>query len=367
MVSRDSSSFILHPSFLRTLFFLMTVSFLAACGGKPSGVPSKSRMRKILYDYHKAQAMVGTTNEGEYINSEKLLLSVLDKHGLDSEMFDSAMVWYCENPDQLQDIYKDLEKQLKAEDEELQAKVGSSEMTSIYSEGDTANIWTGAKLIVLRPHPLMCLEQFKLKADSSYHHNDHFILNADVKFIKEDRSAGTTLYLSMTIKTKDGMTYSQICEPRGSSIQRIDISQASEEDISEINGFFYYKAEGNTKSMCVINGISLIRMHVKEATDTTAIDSALTDTTELPAEGPRQNDDSPRIPSIELSDSAPTGSKAPKTPVNRRNEVQDIEIKKAPETKQQQPTQRRQSIQQGRQNQQPQRPRPQRPNNPQRR
>ena len=218
----------------------MTVSFLAACGGKPSGVPSKSRMRKILYDYHKAQAMVGSTNEGEYINSEKLLLSVLDKHGMDSEMFDSAMVWYCENPDQLQDIYKDLEKQLKAEDEELQAKVGSSEMTSIYSEGDTANIWTGAKLIVLRPQPLMCLEQFKLKADSSYHHNDHFILNADVKFIKEDRSAGTTLYMSMTIKTKDGMTYSQICEPRGSSIQRIDISQASEEDISEINGFFYY-------------------------------------------------------------------------------------------------------------------------------
>ena len=362
---------------MRHLLFIsvaMIASALIACGGKPGGVPSKSRMRRILYDYHKAQAMVGTTNEGEYINSEKLLLSVLDKHGMDSEMFDSAMIWYCENPDQLQDIYKDLEKQLKAEDEELQAKVGSSEMTSIYSEGDTANIWTGEKLIVLRPQPLMCLEQFKLKADSSYHHNDHFILNADVKFIKEDRSTGSTLYMSMTIKTKDGMTYSQICEPRGSSIQRIDISQASEEDISEINGFFYYKAEGNTKSMCIINGISLIRMHVKEASDTTTTDTTLVDSAELET-GPRQLDESPRIPSVELSDSAPTGSKTPKSPVNRRNEVQDIKIKKAPETNQQQPVQRRQSIQQGRQNPQghqpqqprhPQPPRPQRQNNPQR-
>ncbi len=332
--------------FIITLFVAI---ILCACSGRPDGVPSKGKMQRILYDYHKAQAMVGSTDQGEYINSEKLLLSVLKKHGIDSEMFDSAMVWYCENPDQLQAIYKDLEKQLKAEDEELQAKVGSAEMTSIYSEGDTSNIWTGQPLIVLRPQPLLCLGRFTLKADSSYHPSDHFILNADVKFIKEDRSAAATLYMALTIRTKDGMTYSQTCQPRGSSIQRIDISQAAQEEISDISGFFYFKAEQQqTKSMCVINGISLIRMHIQEKADTTQTDSINVDT--IVNETPRQNEESPAIPSVVLSDSVPTGSTAqPKKPVDRKNEVKDIKIRRTPEVQQQAPTQRRQSIQQGRQ------------------
>ena len=341
--------------------FILTILFsamLMACSGRPGGVPSKGKMKRILYDYHKAQAMIGTTDQGEYINSEKLLLSVLDKHGIDSEMFDSAMVWYCENPDQLRSIYQDIEKQLKAEDEELQAKVGSSEMTSIYSEGDTTNIWTGASLIVLRPQPLLCLERFTLKADSSYHRTDHFILNADVKFINEDRSAASTLYMALTIRTKDGKIFSQTCQPRGNSIQRIDISQGSEQDISDISGFFYFQGEQKqTKSMCVINGISLIRMHIPEAPDTTRTDSTLVDS--VVNEVPRQQEESPAIPSVELSDSAPTGSTVqPHKPVDRKNEVEDIKIRRAPDVKTPVPTQRRQSIQQGRQQNQQQRPQP---------
>lgn len=343
------------------LISLFLSVMLFACDGRPSGVPSKGKMKRILYDYHKAQAMVGTTDQGEYINSEKLLLSVLDKHGIDSEMFDSAMVWYCENPDQLRSIYLDIEKKLKAEDEELQAKVGSAEMTSIYSEGDTANIWTGAPLIVLRPQPLLCLERFTLKADTSYHPSDHFILNADVKFIKEDRSAGSTLYMALTLRNKEGKTYSQVIQPRGTSIQRIDISQESEQPITDISGFFYYKSEqAATKSMCVINGISLIRMHVKETADTLTTDSINADS--IITDAPRQQDDSPVIPSVQLSDSAPSGSMTqPRKPVDRKNEVKDINIRRAPDVKPTVPTQRRQSIQQGRQAQPQQQRQPQRP------
>ncbi len=350
------------------IIYLLLSVMLLACDGRPSGVPSKGKMKRILYDYHKAQAMVGTTDQGEYINSEKLILSVLDKHGIDSEMFDSAMVWYCENPEQLRSIYQDIEKQLKAEDEELQAKVGSSEMTSIYSEGDTTNIWTGASLIVLRPQPLLCLERFTLKADTSYRPSDHFILNADVKFIKEDRSASSTLYMALTLRNKEGKTYSQVLQPRGSSIQRIDISQESEQPITDISGFFYYKSDqSTTKSMCVINGISLIRMHVKEAADSLNVDSLNTDSLNadsLIPEAQRQQDDTPTIPSVQLSDSAPSGSTIqPRKPVDRKNEVKDIKIRRAPDVKPAAPVQRRQSIQQGRQTQpqrqaQPRRPQP---------
>ena len=322
----------------------------SSCGDRPDGVPSRGRMERILYDYHKAQAIVAMTADGEYINGEKVLLSVLDKHGLDSEMFDSAMVYYTEHSDQLLKIYQNIDKRLKAEDEEMQARVGSSEMTSVYSAGDTTNLWNGAALIVLRPQPLHCLEQFTLKADTSYHASDHFILNADIKFIKEDKSTSSILYMSLSMTTKDGKTYSQICEPRGNSIQRLELSQAGEEQIKEVSGFFYFKGEDNptTKSMCIVNGISLIRMHIPEVTDSVAADSTATDSTVVDTNTERR-EENPSIPSVTLSDSVPSGRNLPVAPSNRKNEVEDIKIRRAPVNQlRPAPGQRRQSIQQGR-------------------
>ena len=333
-------------SLLLPLFLLSLL--VCSCSDRPDGVPSKGTMEDLLYDYHRAQALLEVASDEGGVDGEEYIMGVLDKYGMDSEMFDSAMIWYASNPDQLKDIYQNVEKRLKAEDEEMQAKVGSSEMTAVYSDGgDTTNLWNGARLIVLRPQQLHCLEQFTLKADTSYRRTDHFILNADVKFIKEDRSIQTILYMCLSIKTKEGKVFSKICEPHSSSIQQLDVSQASESDIAEVSGFFYYKPEKTSKSICLINGISLIRMHIQENTDTTGVASLASDS--MVIDSLPQMQDSPDIPSIELSDSAPSGTQTPRKQIERRNEVEDIKIRRAPlEMHKNTPTQRRQSIQQGR-------------------
>ena len=342
------------------IIVILMLLLTAACDNRPGGVPSKGKMERILYDYHKAQAIMNMGVDHRSLNGEECMLYVLEKHHLTSELFDSAMIWYCEHPDQLQKIYQNLEKRLKAEDEEMQATVGTSNMSSIYDEGgDTTNLWSGAPLIVLRPENTQCVEQFTLKADSSYRKNDRFIFNADVKFVKEDQSIRSILYMCLTIHTADGKTFSQINETRMSNIQRIDLSQSTDQDIKEISGYFYYKAEQAAKSLCVINGISLVRMHIEEKVDTTATDSTAADS--IVIDNQPQMQENPDIPSVELSEKVPERTNAPKPAGTRRNEVEDIRLQRAPSNPSApMPTQRRQSVQKGR-NTQPQPMRRQQP------
>ena len=88
-------------------------------------------------------------------------------------------------------------------------------------------------------------------------------------------------------------------------------------------------------------------MHIQENTDTTGVASLASDS--MVIDSLPQMQDSPDIPSIELSDSAPSGTQTPRKQIERRNEVEDIKIRRAPlEMHKNTPTQRRQSIQQGR-------------------
>lgn len=326
--------------------FLLSVVLMWSCDRRPGGIPSQGRMEDILYDYYKAQSLFDVSDTENSEENEKYILGVLDKYGLNSEMFDSAMVWYTAHPDQLQEIYHNLEARLKAEDEEMQAQVGRSEMTALYSDGsDTTNLWNGAKLIALRPDRLHNLESFTLKADTSYHKSDHFHLNADIKIIKEDPNSPSVLTMNLSIRTKDGKVYSQTSQTGTNDIQRITINQSSDSEIDEISGYFYYKGDTKTKSVCIINGISLIRMHVKEEPKDTLNTDSLNSDSILDNE-PQMQDEYPGSQATELPDNAP-GSGPGKS--DRQNEVEQIKIEQAPQQNgQQDRRQRRISVQESR-------------------
>ena len=328
---------------------VLALLLVFSCGDRPGGVPSRGKMERLLYDYHRAQAIGDVMSQDSRFN-EECLLNVLDRYGMTSEMFDSAMIWYSGHPEELSKIYEHIEERMKSESEALLAQVGSSSMTAIYEGGDTTNLWAGAPLIVLRPQPLQNLEHFRIQVDSSYHKNDHFILNADVKFICQDRNAEKSLNMCLAIPTDDEKVYSQVIQPSSSNIQRIDIFQSSEAQIKEISGFLFYQSDdqsGRNKSLCIISGISLIRMHIAEVSDSTSNDSISADSIII-SDQPTGTSESPDIPTVEISDSVPEMNVATKGE-ERKQEVEKIEIRQAPSNGRiGLPAQRRQSVQQGR-------------------
>ncbi|MBQ1664889.1 MAG: DUF4296 domain-containing protein, partial [Bacteroidaceae bacterium] len=101
------------------LFILALVTF-SSCEKSTTHVISKGKMKKVLYDFHLAQAMSEDLPYNEREKATDYIQAVFDKHGITQEEFDSAVVWYNAHNEDLQDIYKDLQTLYTQEQEQLQ-------------------------------------------------------------------------------------------------------------------------------------------------------------------------------------------------------------------------------------------------------
>ncbi len=225
---------------------------------------SKGKMKDVLYDYHLAQAMLSTIPESERSSNQDYIDAVLRKHGITQEDFDSSLVYYNVNAEDLKDIYSDLRQRFEEENQTLQLQTGNSEMAVAVSHGsDTTNLWTGQRVVVLRNRNLQNVEQFTFKADSSFHPADHFLLFANIN-LKHEPGLGTDYQLTMalTLRNKEGKSFSKVETYTQSGRHQMEVSQAVPKDIEEVSGFFYYRGKKGGRNFALIDNIALVRMHI---------------------------------------------------------------------------------------------------------
>ena len=167
------------------LVFLSVLLTLAAC--KPS-VPDRyiqpEEMEEILYDYHLAGAMSTNAMMPGGDQEYAYRLAALQKHGVTQAAFDSSMVYYMSNTQLLRGIYERLSKRLEAEEVALGGT--ATQYAHLSSTGDTANIWTAERSLVLTNRLPYNLCSFELKADTAFHRGDRLMLDFDTQFIFQD-------------------------------------------------------------------------------------------------------------------------------------------------------------------------------------
>ncbi|MDD4993632.1 MAG: DUF4296 domain-containing protein [Paludibacter sp.] len=97
----------LSKSFSKLFFTFICIAFLAACGGRPSGVLNKNDMTEVLTDLHKLDGSLAAKGilYGNSDEKNAYYSSVLKKHGITQAQFDSSLVWYTKNPKKFDDIY----------------------------------------------------------------------------------------------------------------------------------------------------------------------------------------------------------------------------------------------------------------------
>ena len=234
-----------------------------SCDNRPEGVLSKGDMKRVLYDYHKVQGMMSNVQGDNQWTEQQYLDAVFEKHGITQAIFDSSLVWYNAHADVLKDIYTDLKQTITEENEALQLKTGNTEMAAIITNNnDTTNIWTGPKVIVLRNRNLQNLEDFTIKADTSFRPHDHILLYANVNLKHEGGYSGEYgLTMAIAIRNKEGKVFSKVEQITNSSTRQLEISQESSSDISSVYGYFYYKGKSEGRNLCLIDNIALVRMH----------------------------------------------------------------------------------------------------------
>ncbi len=100
------------------IFLTFTMVF---AGCRPRGVLSSRQMQNVLYDLHRADAILRISNleVGHDEAVAKYYEVVLEKRGVTQAQFDSSLVWYTDHPSRFDKIYPKIQKRVKAEYDEV--------------------------------------------------------------------------------------------------------------------------------------------------------------------------------------------------------------------------------------------------------
>lgn len=275
---------------LLLMLILLGASVLLQTACKPRipvEVFSEAKMEEILYDYHLAQSAAERQGEDVEKNRYLYVQSVFQKHGVTEAEFDSSMVWYSAHSSLLQKIYERLAERYDAEMKGMGVGVSESEVyANLNQYGDTANIWSGARIIVLHNDRMNCLASINLKADSTFLPGDNYTLHFRASFTSNSH---TPAYTFFNVFFKDGTMKSEFRMLHSST----DYSIILPEDINfntretdRINISFYFTPEKRSSDRCFmcIESPVLARYHKQKQQETPDVTSAKTDTIERSAE-----------------------------------------------------------------------------------
>lgn len=257
---------------------------ISGCDSRPSHVLSSSKMEKVLYDYYRAQAMVARLEPDKKYLEQEYMDAVFENNGISKADFDSSMVWYTRNTEELKKIYDNLKVRLDEECGEMQMQTGSNEMSIMIGEnGDTANIWNGSNIILLRDNPLQNKESYIITADTSFRKHDSFIMIADINLFSENADMHDCyLTASLSVRYKNDKVISSVRQFNYGGRQKLTINAVDDEEIKNVSGFFYYTGKKNSRNFAAVTNMSLYRMHNDNSSAQTADTlKTLTDSTKL--------------------------------------------------------------------------------------
>ena len=262
-------------------FVLLLMLLFAACDERPKDVLSRGKMEDVLYDYHIMQGIIDQLPpEDRETKAQDYMNAVYEKHGITEAQFDSSIVYYNRHSKELHKIYSNLKERYTVVNDEIQLVNGNNDMMAIFATGgDTTNLWNGAKLLTLRNKALLNQESFTIHADTSFRRQDQFILTLSPIFIKErQEDYDINLHVGLSVLYTNGKHVGTTRIINANGIQQLTVRTDSENDIKSVTGFFYYQGKKTSRNLCLIDNISLIRMHEKEPDNVEKVDSVETDT-----------------------------------------------------------------------------------------
>ena len=137
--------------------------FFSACN-KSAKVLSEKQMENVLFDIHIADAEI-SNNFNDFRDQEikkELYASVLKKHKITQEQFDTSLVWYGRNLDKYVAIYNKLNNRYTVLSDSITAKIDRQKAYDILFDSTKIYIWEGPKILMLNSLPSNNLITFNL-------------------------------------------------------------------------------------------------------------------------------------------------------------------------------------------------------------
>lgn len=271
---------------VHVLWWLCPLLLTLSCKpSKPKGVLSEGRMAAVLVDFHLAQGMAEgqeSTEELRYAYTQ----AVFRKHRITEAEFDSSMIYYCEHAEDLNRIYDVVMRRIEANAVVMGVEAPTeTKYHELSADGDTANIWSGRKAVVLRPTTLDNLFTFSLQVDTTFHVGDSFMWSMEPLYVTQ--GSRTDAFVQLLVRYADGSCacQDQMVYGGGNKVEvRVAPRDAQDTlDIRSVSGFVYLPIKSIGESqyrMLLLRNIALVRFHRQHARQVAVVeaDTLQTDT-----------------------------------------------------------------------------------------
>lgn len=264
---------------LTYIFAAFTAILMFSC--KPS-VPSDyiqpGDMEAILYDYHIAMSMAelnanaGQTTESMAVRQQAYKLAVLKEHGVTEAQFESSLKYYMRHTERMHDMYEALSERLQSESSAMGTGGDAGYRRILTANGDSADVWTGDRALLLMADEPYNKSSFAFKADTAFHKGDRLQLSFQTQYIVQEGSRDAVVLL--TVKFANDSIASQYQRVSSNMRQSITIADTKRVGIKEVKGYMLFSRGINNPSstlkLLFVSDIQLLRIHTKESVDSKA-------------------------------------------------------------------------------------------------
>lgn len=262
-----------------TLLYIVAAALaLTACSSRPDGVLSGGHMEDVLYDLHRAHFLPeqGDGSREDGATQRALMLSVLRQHGVTQAEWDSTMVYYTRNADELEDIYGSLMERL-----EYEASVMGAGSVGVE---DTTDIWPGERHVLLAQNEISPSYQWTLATDSLLVPGEKVVLRFLALFLNPDAPRRATALIAMRLSNDSIATYHQTVTQDG--LYSVELTDNDFHGIRSVSGLFMLhrptfspfspQSENTVRSQfCSISQLRLLHEKRQSATPAAATGDSL--------------------------------------------------------------------------------------------
>ena len=240
---------------------LLLCAFFSCRSKQEEGVLRKSKMSKVLYDYHLAQAMAeqaGSSDSTAYFK-HLYVEAVFRKHGISEKEFLHSLKWYTRHTEDLYEIYQGLDKRYT--EASLSMDGGQVSINPLNVLGDTAHLWQGPSHQLLSSSGINRFT-FELLADTSYHPRDRLQWEFSTRWVYGEGTKSATAVMSVCYDNDSVATSIQYVYSSG---KQSVVQKLGKRKPKSITCFVYQNAPWSASpKLLMLSDISLVKYRNKE-------------------------------------------------------------------------------------------------------
>lgn len=244
---------------------LPVISFCAAaalaavaCSKVPEGVIAPDDMARLMADVHTGEAVI-ELNRSDYQNDsmkQTMKQSVLLRHGVTSEQFDSSLAWYGRHIDVYMDVYDATIEILERRLLETGNSIAAENALSI--DGDSVDVWPNPRYISLTDRLPSRFVSFNFGRDPNWKKGDSYTWRAKV-FHSTDN-----MEWLIGVEYDDGGAEWHTTTMNGTGMKDISFQTDSSRNATRIFG--YISAANQAKQPLRLDSITLVRRRMNPQT-----------------------------------------------------------------------------------------------------